>query len=197
MCRLFSKFPIFSTYFYIFTFSVVMIQFIFLASVVTVLAIDSDQGVGHTIHYDISGGNDGNAFSIGTITGTIAVQLSNAIDRESHPNPFILTVRAFEAQNAVQSTFVLVTIELLDINDQQPVFIGGPFSAEVPENSPIGYSVVTSISASDEDLGDNALFSFRIDSNTDPGKMSVCCCCCCCCCCFYVNLSIYFRCFHN
>ena len=68
---------------------------------------------------------------------------------------------------------MLVTIELVDINDQPPVFIGEPFSGEVAENSAIGYSVVTAISASDGDLGDNSLFSFRIDSSTDPGKMEI------------------------
>ena len=137
-------------------------------------ATDSDLGVGDTINYIIESGNDGNAFSIGTITGTIAVFSSSSIDRESHPNPFILTVKAFEAQNSSQSATVLVTVELLDINDQPPIFIGAPFSGEVAENTQIGYSVVTGISASDDDLGNNALFNFRIDTATDPGKKYIC-----------------------
>ena len=66
--------------------------------------------------YDISDGNDGNAFSIRTITGTIAVELSSAINRESS-EPFLLTVRAFEERNAVQSAFMFATIELVDIHD--------------------------------------------------------------------------------
>ena len=112
------------------------------------------------------------------------MELSNGIDRESHPDPFILTTKAFEEQNAVQSAFVLVTIELIDINDQPPEFIGAPFTGEVAENSPIGYSVVTAISASDGDLGNNALFSFKIDSSSDPGKMEDLLCVCVCVCVF-------------
>ena len=139
-------------------------------SVVTVEAADSDLGVGDTINYAIQSGNDGNAFSIGTITGTIAVFSSSSIDRESHPNPYTLTIKAFETQNTSQSASVVVTIELLDINDQPPLFIGGPFSGNVAENTQIGYSVVTAIAASDADLGNNALFNFRIDAISDPGK---------------------------
>ena len=132
-------------------------------------ATDSDLGIGDTINYAIQSGNDGGAFSIGTATGTIAVLSSSSIDRETHPTPYTLTIRAFEAQNTSQTVTVVVTIELLDINDQPPVFVGGPFSGEVAENSPIGYSVVSGVSATDADLGTNAEFNFRIDTASDPG----------------------------
>ena len=136
----------------------------FLGSVLTVFATDSDLQLGHTINYDIESGNDNNAFDIGLTTGTIEVLSSSAIDREAHPNPFILTIKAFEATNSSQSAFVLATIELIDVNDEPPVFVGGPFYGEVAENSRVGYSVVTGIAATDADIGDNALFNFRIST---------------------------------
>ena len=50
---------------------------------------------------------------------------------------------------------------MTDVNNHEPKFTSGSFSANIPEEQHFGTSV-TSVSATDEDLGDNARREYSI-----------------------------------
>ena len=55
----------------------------------------------------------------------------------------------------------MVTITILDINDNTPEFQGAPYLFEVEEHEPLGAVISTAISATDPDLGVNGVVGYR------------------------------------
>uniref|UniRef100_A0A8C3SPD9 Cadherin domain-containing protein n=1 Tax=Chelydra serpentina TaxID=8475 RepID=A0A8C3SPD9_CHESE len=55
----------------------------------------------------------------------------------------------------------LVTIQVLDVNDNAPIFVSTPFQSTVLENVPLGYSVLH-VQAIDADSGDNARLQYAL-----------------------------------
>lgn len=67
---------------------------------------------------------------------------------------------------------VKVIINILDENDNAPRF-SQIFSAHVPENSPLGYTV-TRVTTSDEDIGVNAISRYSIADTSLPFTINFC-----------------------
>ncbi|KAF2354242.1 Cadherin [Trinorchestia longiramus] len=65
------------------------------------------------------------------------------------------------------SSSARVTVRLLDVNDNRPVFGRHPDSVSVAEDAPPGY-VVFSVPATDEDPGANGLLRYSIHPSGDP-----------------------------
>ncbi|TRY64614.1 hypothetical protein DNTS_017037 [Danionella cerebrum] len=108
---------------------------------------DLDKG-DSKVKYTLSGEGVGSIFTIEPSTGDIHALRS--LDREEKPfytlraqAVDVLTGKALEPE----SQFV---IKVQDINDNEPRFLEGPYSASVPEMSPVG-TYVTQITASDAD----------------------------------------------
>ncbi|KAK2121715.1 Cadherin EGF LAG seven-pass G-type receptor 1 [Saguinus oedipus] len=55
----------------------------------------------------------------------------------------------------------VVSVQVLDVIDNEPIFVSSPFQATVLENVPLGYSVVH-IQAVDADSGENARLHYRL-----------------------------------
>ena len=66
---------------------------------------------------------------------------------------------------------VTVVINILDSNDQQPEFPKTSYNITIPENVPIGTTVLT-VEAEDKDIGDNALFNYQIVGGDDKFEIS-------------------------
>lgn len=66
---------------------------------------------------------------------------------------------------------VSVIIHVLDTNDNRPVFTGSSYNATIPENVPIG-SMVLTVQALDVDIGDNAVFQYRVLGGDDTFEIS-------------------------
>jgi hypothetical protein len=64
-----------------------------------------------------------------------------------------------------------VVIDVLDSNDQQPEFPKSSYNATVPENVPVGTTVLT-VEAEDKDVGDNAVFNYHIVGGDDKFEIS-------------------------
>uniref|UniRef100_A0A2K5Q1K7 FAT atypical cadherin 4 n=1 Tax=Cebus imitator TaxID=2715852 RepID=A0A2K5Q1K7_CEBIM len=120
--------------------------------VLTVSAMDKDSGPNGQLDYEIVNGNMENSFSINHATGEI--RSIRPLDREKVSH-YILTIKSSDKGSPSQSTSVKVMINILDENDNAPRF-SQIFSAHVPENSPLGYTV-TRVTTSDEDIGINAI----------------------------------------
>ncbi|TFK00729.1 izumo sperm-egg fusion protein 3 [Platysternon megacephalum] len=127
--------------------------------VLRVTATDRDKGSNALVHYSIMSGNTRGQFYIDAQTGSIDVvsQLDYELSKE-----YTLRIRAQDGGRPPLSNISgLVTIQVLDVNDNTPIFVSTPFQSTVLENVPLGYSVLH-IQAIDADSGDNARLQYAL-----------------------------------
>ncbi|KAM6044521.1 cadherin EGF LAG seven-pass G-type receptor 2 isoform 2-T2 [Chlamydotis macqueenii] len=144
------------------------------SAVLQVTATDRDKGSNALVHYSIVSGNTRGHFYIDAQTG--ALDVVSPLDYEVSKE-FTLRIRAQDGGRPPLSNISgLVTVQVLDVNDNAPIFVSTPFQATVLENVPVGYSVIH-IQAIDADSGDNgrlvytlletgASFPFAINNST-------------------------------
>lgn len=129
------------------------------AAVLQVTATDRDKGSNALVHYSIVSGNTRGHFYIDAQTGMLDVvtPLDYEVTKE-----FTLRIRAQDGGRPPLSNISgLVTIQVLDVNDNAPIFVSTPFQATVLENVPIGYSVIH-VQAIDADSGDNSRLVYTL-----------------------------------
>uniref|UniRef100_A0A8C3SY76 FAT atypical cadherin 4 n=1 Tax=Chelydra serpentina TaxID=8475 RepID=A0A8C3SY76_CHESE len=131
--------------------------------ILTLTAVDKDSGPNGQLNYEIIDGNKENSFSISRATGEI--RSVRPLDREKLAR-YTLTIRVSDGGAPLQSTTVKVIVNILDENDNAPRF-SQIFSAPVPENAPLGYTV-TRVTTSDEDIGVNAISRYSIRDTSLP-----------------------------
>ncbi|KAJ7326976.1 hypothetical protein JRQ81_016735 [Phrynocephalus forsythii] len=131
------------------------------SKIITVTAVDRDSGPNGQLNFEIISGNTENTFSIHHSSGEI--KSVRPLDREKVAQ-YTLTIKASDRGTPIQSTTVQVLINVLDENDNAPKF-SQIFSALVPENAPLGYTVAR-VTTSDEDIGVNAISRYTL-KNTD------------------------------
>ncbi|XP_019487167.1 PREDICTED: desmoglein-3 [Hipposideros armiger] len=133
--------------------------------------ITSDFQANQQITYQISGvGIDRPPFRIfvvDRITGEI--NITAIVDREKTPS-FQITCRALNAQGQDVEKPLILTVKILDINDNAPVFSQSLFMGEIEENSPAN-SLVMILNATDADEPNNlnSKIAFKIISQEPAG----------------------------
>ncbi|XP_062852533.1 cadherin EGF LAG seven-pass G-type receptor 1 [Trichomycterus rosablanca] len=132
--------------------------------VAKVEATDKDEGNNAKVHYSIIKGNVRGQFYIHSLTGVIDV--INPLDYETNRD-YNLGIKAQDGGRPplINSTGIVI-IQVIDVNDNTPMFVSTPFQATVLENVPIGYSVIH-IQAVDSDSGENARLEYRL-TDTSP-----------------------------
>ena len=136
----------------------------------TVQATDADVGDNGIIAYEISQGNVNSVFEIDASSGNITVANSLLLDRETTPG-YSLSITASDRGQPSISNTTTVTIALLDINDNPPVFSDTTYTGVLSEFTAIGTSLLM-VSASDSDTDSNIVYtiegtsSFAINSTT-------------------------------
>lgn len=85
---------------------------------------------------------------------------------------YILVVQATDGGTPALSSTVTVYCNVVDINDNAPIFEAGPRSAELMENATIG-SVVLTTSATDLDSGDNGHVVYSILSGDEAEDFGI------------------------
>ncbi|KAM4730337.1 cadherin-23 [Anableps anableps] len=112
--------------------------------VISVLAVDPDNGENGTVMYSISPANP--FYTIDSRTGKIRTS-GVTLDRESSNSRDTVLMRTIIVSAVDRGTPPLrasasttVSVNLLDLNDNDPTFLNLPFVAEVPEGLPIGNS---------------------------------------------------------
>eukprot|EP00063_Salmo_salar_P019845 XP_013994680.1 PREDICTED: cadherin-7-like isoform X2 [Salmo salar] len=126
-----------------------------------VLHSDVDKGEGQ-VKYVLNGQGATSIFTIDENTGDI--HATKRLDREEQAY-YTLRAQARNRENNLpvepESEFV---IKVQDINDNEPKFLDGPYSARVPEMSPVGTSVVTVVAtdADDPTYGNSARVIYSI-----------------------------------
>ncbi|XP_070603567.1 cadherin-7 isoform X2 [Erythrolamprus reginae] len=122
---------------------------------------DVDKGDG-SIKYILSGEGASSIFIIDENTGDI--HATKRLDREEQAY-YTLRAQALDRLTSKpvepESEFV---IKIQDINDNEPKFLDGPYTAGVPEMSPVGTSVVqvTATDADDPTYGNSARVVYSI-----------------------------------
>ena len=131
-------------------------------SVLTVSANDADVGANSEIRFRIVE-NVTRYVTIDPVSGLVT-QAQVELDRELAAD-FNFTVRATDLGSPPLSSDVSVSLQLVDINDNSPTFNQTSYQAHVMENQPIGTQVLV-VTATDEDVGTNAMLSYGLSSDT-------------------------------
>ncbi|XP_067097012.1 LOW QUALITY PROTEIN: cadherin EGF LAG seven-pass G-type receptor 3 [Osmerus mordax] len=127
-------------------------------SVVSVTAIDRD--VNSAVTYQITGGNTRNRFAISTAGGAGLLSLALPLDYKQERR-YVLTVTA--SDRTLHDT-CQVHVNITDANTHRPVFQSAHYSVSVNEDKPPGSTVVV-ISATDDDVGENARITYFLEDN--------------------------------
>nr|CDS17394.1 cadherin [Echinococcus granulosus] len=134
-----------------------------------VLAHDLDEGANAEIAYDLIQSNVPNLFTVDPKTGVFSS--NGELDRETNDQHQFLIV-AKDSGTPQLSSSIIVTIHVLDFNDEPPVFALPDFEFSATEgvkrNTLIGIVNIT-----DADLGVNRELSFRILTNDLPAHYPV------------------------
>ncbi|XP_052751367.1 cadherin-23 [Galleria mellonella] len=129
--------------------------------IVTVKATDADAVLSEDdklkgyadIRYTIKGENS-DLFSIDNVTGVIKIAPNKTLDRERQ-SVLRLTIEAVDTPNGGADRLkseTTVLIDVLDVDDNAPSFEKNVYTAVVPENVPIGISIIN-VTATDPDEG--------------------------------------------
>uniref|UniRef100_H3C4D4 Protocadherin gamma-C3 n=1 Tax=Tetraodon nigroviridis TaxID=99883 RepID=H3C4D4_TETNG len=97
--------------------------------------------------------------------------LNKSLDREKKAL-HTLFLTALDGGSPAKSGTAKITVKVLDINDNVPVFENNVYKISVPENSANG-SFVVSVKATDTDEGPNGEIEYSLGVHTSPSVMSL------------------------
>lgn len=112
----------------------------------------------------------GGLFSIDQVSGIVI--LEHTLDREVQPTHQITVCASDQGSPHPLASLVNVTITVLDINDNPPVFERRDQLATVPEDVRVGTEVVRVYAAS-KDIGTNAEITYSIRSGNEHRKFHI------------------------
>ncbi|ELR48045.1 Protocadherin-16 [Bos mutus] len=148
------------------------------STLLTLEATDADGSRSHAaVDYSIVSGNRGRVFQLeprlaeaGESDGLGpralgCLVLLEPLDFESLTQ-YNLTVAATDRGQPPRSSAVPVTVSVLDVNDNPPVFTRAAYRVAVPEDTPVGAELLH-VEASDADPGPHGLVRFTLSSG-DP-----------------------------
>ncbi|XP_059372315.1 protocadherin alpha-2-like [Carassius carassius] len=125
-------------------------------------AFDADVGSNSVKSYKLSPNEH---FSLDVQSGgeqsvSAELVLQKALDREKQP-VLQLTLTAVDGGKSPRSGTINIIVNIIDVNDNIPVFTKSLYKARIPENASIGTSVIT-VNARDADAGLNGeiVYSF-------------------------------------
>lgn len=140
--------------------------------VTKVKASDNDEGPNAELEYTITAGNDPYEFYIDPRTGDILV--SGLLDFDKGKKSYNLTISVTDRGNPPQQADkpAFVYINVLDANDNPPVFVPAVYNEVVSESVKPGASVAQ-VTAVDKDTGTNAEFTFSITDGDDANMFAI------------------------
>ncbi|XP_026738536.1 fat-like cadherin-related tumor suppressor homolog [Trichoplusia ni] len=134
--------------------------------VLQVLADDADSGANGRVTYSIARGDRDSRFAIDPDTGYVSV--AAPLDRETAP-AYVLEVHARDHGLPVLEATALVNIEVVDANDNPPLFAQSNYTAVVQEDRPLGHTILKFV-VEDADAPPNAApYTFDFQSGNEMG----------------------------
>ncbi|XP_014798528.1 PREDICTED: protocadherin-23 [Calidris pugnax] len=134
-----------------------------------IIAKDPDEGRNGEVTYHILSGNENKAFVLDKITGLLTT--AQLLDREIQDR-YSLTVVALDDGSPALSATQVLTIIVLDVNDETPIFLKQLYETAVRENQDPGEFVVK-VEAVDRDAGLNSLLRYEILPGTGYEKFKM------------------------
>ncbi|XP_053922020.1 protocadherin-23 [Cuculus canorus] len=134
-----------------------------------ITAKDPDEGRNGQVTYHILSGNENKAFVLDKITGLLTT--AQLLDREIQER-YSLTVMACDDGSPALSATQVLTIVVVDVNDETPVFLKQLYETAVCENQDPG-EVVIKVEAVDRDAGLNSLLQYEILPGTGYEKFKI------------------------
>lgn len=133
--------------------------------VLRVKVTDADEGKNAEVLLEIVGGNEGKEFRINSDTGMLYTAVPLDAEVKAY---YTLTVSALDQGNvgSRKQTAAKIKINVVDTNDNDPLFDTAEQEVTINENEPSG-SVVTKVLARDKDTGENSYISYSI-ANLNP-----------------------------
>uniref|UniRef100_A0A669BZ23 Protocadherin Fat 4 n=1 Tax=Oreochromis niloticus TaxID=8128 RepID=A0A669BZ23_ORENI len=135
--------------------------------VAAILASDSDSGVNGEVTYLLEEDDEDETFLLNPVTGFFNV--TRPLDYETQQY-YILTAKAQDGGG--QASTVRVYFNVLDVNDNAPIFNTTTYSTSVSESLPPGSSIIT-VGATDADDGQNAQLLYKIASGDPQGHFVI------------------------
>ncbi|NWI09184.1 PCD23 protein, partial [Crypturellus soui] len=141
-----------------------------------IVAKDPDEGKNGQVTYHILSGNENKTFVLDKVTGLLSTSLP--LDRETQER-YSLTIMALDDGIPALSATQILTVVVLDVNDERPIFLKQFYETAVRENQDPGEFVVM-VEAVDRDSGLNSLLQYEIlpgsgygnfRMNSDTGKI--------------------------
>ncbi|NWX60218.1 PCD23 protein, partial [Promerops cafer] len=141
-----------------------------------IIAKDPDEGRNGQVTYHILSGNENKAFVLDKTTGLLTT--ARFLDHEVQER-YSLTVMALDDGSPALSATQVLTIIVLDVNDETPVFLKQLYETAVHENRDPGEFVIR-VEAVDRDAGLNSLLQYEIlpgagyekfKMNSDSGEL--------------------------
>uniref|UniRef100_H3AIL3 Cadherin domain-containing protein n=1 Tax=Latimeria chalumnae TaxID=7897 RepID=H3AIL3_LATCH len=140
-----------------------------LTQVLRVSASDVDEGNNGLIRYFILEGNEEKQFTIDTATGQVT--LVGRLDHEATAS-YSLSIQAVDSGSNSLNSSCILSISVLDENDNTPSFARSILFVDVLENMRIG-ELVASVTATDSDSSSNADIHYSITGTNNHGTFSV------------------------
>ncbi|XP_067992853.1 protocadherin-23, partial [Melanerpes formicivorus] len=134
-----------------------------------IIAKDPDEGRNGQVTYRILSGNENKVFVLDKFTGLLTT--AQLLDRETQ-GCYNLTVMALDDGSPGLSATQVLTILVLDVNDETPIFLKQLYKTAVPENRDPGEFVIK-VEAVDKDAGLNSLLQYEILPGTGFEKFRI------------------------
>lgn len=129
-------------------------------------AIDNDQGTNGSVTYSLPSAVEQRypaTFLLDSMTGQLTTKA--ALDRERN-DFYTIQIVAKDQGTPQQSSTATVQLLVEDVNDNHPKFYPKLYFVAVPEETAVG-TPIGKVWATDSDIGDNALISYGIESDSD------------------------------
>ena len=128
--------------------------------VFTVSSTDADEGTNALVAYTIKGGNEGNHFAMHQLSGQIST-INFPIDFEINTN-FSLVVCATDGGITPLTSTAVVFIEVIDLNDNRPIFVQTFHQTDIVESSPEGTTVAQLLATDEDTAEENTLIQYEL-----------------------------------
>ena len=139
-----------------------------------IFRFSATDGDNTTVYFDYdtiqTAAGDMDAFQLNNMTGVLTLKASQ-LDFEIQ-SAYNLYVQAIDSVSLLGGGKARLNIELVDINDNSPVFSSNLFQVSIRENASIG-DLVTTVSASDKDGVSNGKMIYSILKNHYSEKFSI------------------------
>ncbi|XP_078690233.1 protocadherin Fat 4-like isoform X2 [Branchiostoma floridae x Branchiostoma belcheri] len=125
-------------------------------------ATDADEGRNGVVKLEITDSSHEGFFNV-TSEGQLIVNVPE-LDREPDNDHVSVVVSAYDmgTPRKYANVSATVNITILDINDNVPVPDSDDIELSIPQDTPLG-TIVKNVTASDRDIGENAILRFRLD----------------------------------